>query len=143
MSQQPEEIQRAKMKRGALVIGGLFALLVGLYAVTWAVTNRPAKPSTPLLKASQLRGYNLETVSVRARIKRVSSEQRDGKTVVQVSAGFEDNRTGILSFADMEPSEFARWRGGFSEGDWVIVTGRYLGGGESHDFTGCTISPDR
>lgn len=135
--------RRAKVKQGALVISSLFALLVLLCAVAWAVSRRTPASATPLLKASQLKSYGLEVVSVRARIKRVSSEPRDGKIAVYASAGFEDNRTGILSFEDMPPAEFARWRAGFSEGDWVIVTGTYLSGGDSHDFTNCTIRPDR
>jgi hypothetical protein len=143
MEATSDDAQRAKMKRGALVIGGLFALLVALYAVTWAITNRPAKSSVPLVKASELKGYGLEVVSVRARIKRVSSEQRDGKIDAHASAGFEDNRTGILSFPLMEPAEFARWRASFSEGDWVIVTGTYLSGGDGHDLMNCTIKPGR
>lgn len=139
--------RRENMKRGALVIGSLFALLVVLCAVAWAVTNRPAKSSVPLLKADQLNSYGGEVVSVRARIKRVSSEPRDGKISVRASAGFEDNRTGILFFPDMDASEFARWRAGFSEGDWVTVTGTYDPVGEGdmrgHYLMDCLIRQDR
>lgn len=135
------------MKRAALVIGALFTLLVALCALAWAVTSRPAKYSMPLLKASELKSYGGEVVSVRARIKRVSSEERNGKLEVHASAGFEDNRTGILFFPDMEPSEFARWRALFSEGEWVIATGTYepVGDGENrgHWLTNCTIARDR
>lgn len=123
-----------------LTVAGLaLALGTALWVVQGPQRHGTANGS-PLLKPSQLRAYELETVAVRVRLKSLEID-RAGVAPYRVTAhvAFEDDNTGIVTLPDMTDAEFARYTSEFPTGRWYVARGP-LSSGKPPYVLGGTLS---